>query len=87
MQIMLCQVNGRWETALLQRPFGRGINFQMSVSKLDLIVSALIGARWPLYEEMHEVSYRVGERRIRRREVLVQDPDGYLVRVAEDLDV
>ena len=31
LQVMLCELNGRWETADMQRPFGRGINFQMVV--------------------------------------------------------
>ena len=29
LQVMLCELNGRWETAEMQLPFGRGINFRL----------------------------------------------------------
>jgi catechol 2,3-dioxygenase-like lactoylglutathione lyase family enzyme len=85
LQVMLCELNGRWETAQMQRPFGRGINFQMVVDHIDPILSALDGAKWPLYEPPNEAWYRVGDQDVGQREFLVQDPDGYLVRLVERL--
>ncbi|MET4068752.1 catechol 2,3-dioxygenase-like lactoylglutathione lyase family enzyme [Bradyrhizobium sp. S3.2.6] len=85
LQVMLCELNGRWETAEMQRPFGRGINFQMVVDGIDPILSALDGAKWQLYEPPNEVWYRVGDRDVGQREFLVQDPDGYLIRLVERL--
>jgi hypothetical protein len=38
LQLMLCERNGRWESAIMQRPFGRGINLQMTVERIDPIV-------------------------------------------------
>lgn len=40
-QVMLCEINGNWQVAPLQRPFGRGINFQISTDDLEPILEAL----------------------------------------------
>jgi len=82
---MLCEVNGRWEVAQMQRPLGRGINLQMTVERIAPILDALNHAEWPLYEQPSEAWYRVGDQQRGQREFLVQDPDGYLVRFSEHL--
>lgn len=84
-QIMICQHNGRWLTGPLERPLGRGVNFQITVDHLARILSALDSASWPLFEAPSEVWYRVGQVEWGQRECLVQDPDGYLIRLAEVL--
>jgi catechol 2,3-dioxygenase-like lactoylglutathione lyase family enzyme len=86
-QVMLCQLNGSWETAELRYPFGRGVNFQTKVEPLDPVLAALEGAGWPLYEAPRHAWYRVGDTDHGQRECLVQDPDGYLVRLAESVGV
>jgi catechol 2,3-dioxygenase-like lactoylglutathione lyase family enzyme len=85
LQVMLCERNGRWEPAEMRRPFGLGINFQMTVERVAPILAALESADWPLYEQPREAWYRVGDQERGQREFLVQDPDGYLLRFAEDL--
>jgi catechol 2,3-dioxygenase-like lactoylglutathione lyase family enzyme len=86
-QIMLCQLNGNWETGALERPFGRGVNLQIATRSLTPIVSSLAQANWPLYREPFEAWYRIGDepRENGSREFLVQDPDGYLVRFSESI--
>ncbi len=84
-QVMLCRINGHWDTGPLERPFGRGINFQIMVERLAPILEALERASWPLFEAPSETWYRAGDHLSGQREFLVQDPDGYLVRLAEDL--
>jgi catechol 2,3-dioxygenase-like lactoylglutathione lyase family enzyme len=84
-QIMLCQRNGSWETAALEYPLGRGMNLQTMIEPLDPVLGALEAAGWPLFEAPSEAWYRVGDAEHGQRECLVQDPDGYLVRLAEDL--
>jgi catechol 2,3-dioxygenase-like lactoylglutathione lyase family enzyme len=85
-QVMLCERNGRWEPAEMQRPFGRGINLQITVERIAPMLAALEAAGWALYEGPTEAWYRTGDdREGGQREFLVQDPDGYLLRFAEDL--
>ncbi|MGV8939462.1 MAG: bleomycin resistance protein [Allorhizobium sp.] len=85
-QIMLCQVNGEWMTAALQRPFGRGVNFQIETDELESILEALHAEGWPLFRGVSESWYRIGEaRESGNREFLVQDPDGYLVRFSQNI--
>ena len=86
-QIMLCQRNGSWETAALDYPFGRGMNLQTMIEPLDPVLAALEAAGWPLFEVPCEAWYRVGDAEHGQRECLVQDPDGYLVRLAENLGI
>ncbi|GEP00700.1 bleomycin resistance protein [Methylobacterium haplocladii] len=84
-QVMLNLVNGNWETAPLERPFGRGINLQIAVAALDPILARLGAAGWPLFRPAHEAWYRVGDQETGLRQCLVQDQDGYLLRFAEAL--
>ncbi len=84
-QIMLCQRNGHWETGPLQRPLGQGINLQITVDSIEPALKALAAVNWPLYQEPSDGWYRVGDQEAGQREFLVQDPDGYLVRLAQNL--
>jgi len=84
-QIMLCEINGEWVTGPLERPFGRGVNFQIAVRDLGPILAALGEVGWPLFREPFEAWYRTGDHEGGSREILVLDPDGYLVRLAQSL--
>ena len=84
-QIMLSQRSGKWETAPLDRPYGRGAMFQVYVTSIEPVARSLQAAGWPLYAGPREVSRAVGDRQAGQREIFVLDPDGYLVMVADDL--
>ena len=87
-QVMLEEVlepGRRWITGELDRPYGRGINLQMTVDDLDPIVAKLNQNGWPLYLEPEVKWYRAGERETGVRQFLVQDPDGYLLRFSQPL--
>ena len=75
----------RWVTAPLERPFGRGINLQITVDDVAPILASLGGAGWPLFLEPEEVWYRAGASETGVRQFLVQDPDGYLLRFCQEL--
>ena len=75
----------RWVTAPLERPFGRGINFQITVDDVAPILASLEDAGWSLFLALEEVWYRAGTSETGVRQFLVQDPDGYLVRFSQDL--
>ena len=84
-QIMLCQRSGKWETGPLEAPLGRGVMFQVFVDSISETLARLSAADWPLYDGPREVWRRWGDREGGKREIFVQDPDGYLVMLAEDL--
>jgi catechol 2,3-dioxygenase-like lactoylglutathione lyase family enzyme len=84
-QIMLSRRTGKWETAPLDRPYGRGAMFQVSVASIGPIERSLEAAGWPLYAGPREVWREVGDRQAGQREIFVLDPDGYLVMLAQGL--
>jgi catechol 2,3-dioxygenase-like lactoylglutathione lyase family enzyme len=84
-QIMLCRRSGVWETAALEAPFGRGVMFQITVDDLTAVTATLVAEGGPLHAGPREVWRRHGDREGRRREIFVQDPDGYLIMIAQHL--
>ncbi|WP_428031003.1 bleomycin resistance protein [Ancylobacter sp.] len=86
-QLMLEELGeGRqWITGPLEKPFGRGINFQIAVRVVEPILDALAVAGWPLHMAPEDKWYRAGEDEVGVRQFLVQDPDGYLIRFSASL--
>ena len=76
-------VGRNWIPAQLQRPYGRGVNFQISVASIEPLLTALRGANWKLFMEPETKWYRTGDREVGVVQFLVQDPDGYLIRFQE----
>lgn len=81
------QVDGGryWITGELTPPLGRGINFQIEVASIELPLDRLAKSQWPLYTETEEKWYRSNNKLLGNRQFLVQDPDGYLLRLFESL--
>ena len=69
-----------WIPAALEPPYGRGINFQISVASIDPLVRAFRSAGWALFMEPETKWYRTGNVEAGVAQFLVQDPDGYLIR-------
>lgn len=84
-QIMLCARSGKWETAPLEVPHGRGVLFQVFVADIGPILERLAQMAIPLHTAPREVWRRYGDREGGKREIAVLDPDGYLVMLAQDL--
>jgi catechol 2,3-dioxygenase-like lactoylglutathione lyase family enzyme len=84
-QIMLCQRNGRFETGPMLRPLGQGAMFQLYFADLDPILAALATAPWPIHTALREVWRDTGARQSGQREIFVQDPDGYLLMLAQNI--
>ena len=74
-----------WIVGSMEAPFGRGINFQIGVRTIDLILASLAAADWPLFRKPEEKWYRTGDVETGVHQFLVQDPDGYLVRFSARL--
>lgn len=84
-QLMITQEDATWKTGMLEYPYGRGINLAMLVDNLDVLLQSLQEHDYPLFAEPAEHWYRQGQILLGRREFLVMDPDGYLLRFAQPL--
>ena len=84
--MMLEQINDEgWITGELEAPLGRGVNFQIELSDLEPLVKRLQAHKVPLFRELKETWYDIGEKLSGERELLLQDPDGYLLRFTQHL--
>lgn len=84
-QIMLEQANDAWRTGDLDYPYGRGINFQIMVDNVASLAQTLKERDYPIMVELEENWYRAGQTLVGQKEFLVMDPDGYLLRFAQDV--
>ena len=85
-QIMLEEVSAEaWITGPLEPPFGRGINFQIEVEAVAPIAARLEAAGIVPFRALHEAWYREDDVEHGQAQLLVQDPDGYLLRFVEVL--
>jgi len=84
-QMMIEGFNDHWRTGELEYPFGRGVNLQIEVSDASVLLERIREAGVPLFRPLKESWYRCGDAEFGQLEFLVQDPDGYLLRFAEDL--
>jgi catechol 2,3-dioxygenase-like lactoylglutathione lyase family enzyme len=69
--------------AELAYPFGRGINFQIQVSDVERLYTAILAAGVSIYLPLEERWYRRQDDEIGVRQFAVQDPDGYLLRFSQ----
>ncbi len=82
---MIEQENPTWQTGRIEYPYGRGINLAMLVEDIDVLLHSLREQGYPLLVEPEEHWYRQDQILVGRREFLVMDPDGYLLRFAQPL--
>ena len=85
--VMLDQIGvGRdWVSDTLERPLGRGVNFEITIPSITTLVDRLAASGWPLFMEPETKRYQKGDMSVGVRQFLVQDPDGYLLRFASPL--
>ena len=84
-QLMINQINGHWETGKLEYPFGRGINFQIDIDNIDSFVSRVKDKGIIPFKDIFVSRYTCDDVTYVEKEVLIQDPDGYLLRFSETL--
>lgn len=82
---MLEQISDVWKTGEIKYPFGRGINFQILVDDIEVLISSLRKYRYPLMIEPEEHWYRKDSLLVGLREFLVMDPDGYVLRFSQNI--
>ena len=86
-QLMLEQRHAEgWNVEPLDKPFGRGINFQIEVPDVGHVLSSLLSLNFIPFRSLKDSWYRVApDAEKGQREFLVQDPDGFLLRFVQHL--
>ena len=74
-----------WLSGLLEKPFGRGINFQIRTSNIDALYRDVQQSGATIFLPIEERWYRVKDIEVGNRQFIVLDPDGYMLRFAEYL--
>ena len=82
-QMMFEQENGHWSVGILEYPFGRGVNFEMTISDVEGLYKRILNFNIKPFRELKLSNYRNGDEYIVQKEFLVQDPDGYLLRFTD----
>ena len=85
-QIMLEEINNHWSVGKLERPFGRGINFQIETNEIEEISKRLKANNIEIYKDIFESRYKADSVTYVEKELLVQDPDGYLLRFQQTIE-
>jgi catechol 2,3-dioxygenase-like lactoylglutathione lyase family enzyme len=87
-RLMLEEAEGpgrRFQSAPLERPYGRGVNFQIEAANVDALHERVRTAGFDFVIPIEERWYRRDEMKSGNRQFVVADPDGYLLRFFSDL--
>jgi lactoylglutathione lyase len=71
--------------AELEHPYGRGVNLQIWVDRVDDLYARVRGDGSHIFLPLEERWYRRDSEEVGNRQFVVMDPDGYLLRFAQDL--
>lgn len=74
-----------WLTGALEHPYGRGINLEIEHPDPRALALRLGDLGITPYRSLRETTYAVDGVDTVQLAVLVQDPDGYLLRFARDM--
>ena len=80
--LMLEEAEGagrRFHAAPLERPFGRGVNFQIEVDDVEMLWQRMRDTS-PITLPFEERWYRREDEELGHHQFVVADPDGYLLR-------
>ena len=88
-QLMIQQEDDdeEWHNGKPEYPFGRGINLQIETDDVQKIINSLTDNNYPLKRGIKDSWYKVNDVLHGCREILVMDPDGYLLRFSQGLGV
>ena len=84
-QLMLEEIEPKdsWITDKLERPFGRGVNFQIEVSDADSLYKTFKNTAVRFFRNLEESTYKVDQGTVRLKQFVIFDPDGYLLRFSQ----
>ncbi|HTI82866.1 MAG TPA: VOC family protein [Acetobacteraceae bacterium] len=75
----------RFRTAPLERPYGRGVSFMIEVADVDRVHGRVQAAGYRIVVPLEDRWYRRDALEYGRRQFVVADPDGYLLRFTTSL--
>ncbi len=85
-QLMIEQPTDRaFVAGELAYPYGRGMNLQIEVSKVEPLHRKVKASGSEIYLDLEDRWYRRDQILLGNRQFVVLDPDGYLLRFFEDL--
>ncbi len=85
-QLMIEQKNNHWNVGRLIYPFGRGINFQIETADVKQIQKSLKEYNIQPFKDIFMSRYTAGKKTFQELEILVLDPDGYLLRFSQSIE-
>ena len=74
-----------WISAPMELPFGRGINLEIKTKKVDELYDRCKLLEANIFLPIEDKWYRAGNMEIGNRQFIVLDPDGYMLRFAQNL--
>jgi len=83
-QIMVQEIESQWLTGKLEYPFGRGINLQINTRNLITVELRMKKITPKISFRVEENNYKIKNKKILSKELLLMDPDGYLLRFSQD---
>jgi catechol 2,3-dioxygenase-like lactoylglutathione lyase family enzyme len=87
-RIMLDQIKNTartWITGALEAPFGRGINLEIKTTHVDKLYRQIQLYKVDIFLAIEDKWYQAGNIQIGNRQFIILDPDGYMLRFAQDL--
>jgi catechol 2,3-dioxygenase-like lactoylglutathione lyase family enzyme len=82
-QLMLAARDGTWETGVLEKPYGRGLNLQILVDNIHDLHEHVVNAGHDPFVVLHTKWYWRTDRMEERTQFGVLDPDGYFLRFVQ----
>jgi catechol 2,3-dioxygenase-like lactoylglutathione lyase family enzyme len=74
-----------WNLPGMEYPLGRGMNLQIECNDVVSIKERLLNSGHSLFMDITENWYQTEQTSVGNKEFIVQDPDGYMIRFAQDL--
>ena len=85
-EIMIEQLSdSSWLAGPVEPPFGRGMHFEITTVDLAALYDTCKSSGTTIFRDWEEAWYRADDRYVGQNQFIVCDPDGYMLRFAEDL--
>lgn len=88
-QLMIQEIDPNEDKAFVtgnyEYPLGIGVNFQIHTDNVEKLAESLKSNNYPLRRDLQDSWYKKGNILSGSRQILVQDPDGYLLRFSQHI--